>query len=97
MSAVNNNMRRREQKLEETVQKQVRRMKQAEKERRTLLGQSVYLGTLGVMFVIPVVAGAYLGQWLDTLSQGYDVHWTVSLIVLGVVVGAVNVYFSIRE
>jgi ATP synthase protein I len=97
MSTVNNNMRRREQKLEETVQKQVRRMKQAEKERRTLLGQSVYLGTLGVMFVIPVVAGAYLGQWLDTLSEGYDVHWTVSLIVLGVVVGAVNVYFSIRE
>ena len=60
-----------------TSEKQVRRMKQAEKERRTLLGQSVYLGTLGVMFVLPVVAGAYLGQWLDSLSKGYEVHWTV--------------------
>jgi len=86
-----------EQKLEETVDKQVRRIKRAEKERRTLLGQSVYLGTLGVMFVLPVIAGAYLGQWLDNLSKGYEVHWTMSLIVLGVIIGGVNVYFFIRE
>jgi ATP synthase protein I len=92
-----NDLRPREQKLEESVNKQVRRMKQAEKERRTLLGQSVYLGTLGVMFVLPVVAGAYLGQWLDSLSEGYEVHWTVSMIVLGVVVGGINVYLFIRE
>jgi ATP synthase protein I len=85
------------QKLEETVEKQVRRIKQAEKERRTLLGQSVYLGTLGVMFVLPVVAGAYLGQWLDSLSEGYEIHWTMSLIVLGVIVGGINVYLFIRE
>jgi ATP synthase protein I len=90
-------LRSRQQKLEESVQKRVRRMKQAEKERRTLIGQSVYLGTLGLMFVLPVIAGAYLGEWLDSLSEGYDVHWTVSLIVLGVVVGGLNVYFFIRE
>ncbi|HUK41291.1 MAG TPA: AtpZ/AtpI family protein [Candidatus Acidoferrales bacterium] len=86
-----------QEKLEKTVQKQAQRLKQAEKERRTLLGQSVYLGTLGLMFVLPVVAGAYLGQWLDSLSEGYEVHWTVSMIVLGVVIGGVNVYFFIRE
>jgi ATP synthase protein I len=86
-----------QKKLEEQVAKQARRMKQAEKERRTLLGQSVYLGTLGLMFVLPVVAGAYLGQWLDSLSEGYEVHWTVSMIVLGVVLGGINVYFFIRE
>ncbi len=85
------------EKLEESIQKQVRRMKQAEKERRTLLGQSVYLGTLGVIFVLPVVAGAYLGQWLDSLSEGYAVHWTVSMIVLGVIVGGINAYLFIRE
>jgi ATP synthase protein I len=87
----------RQQKFEESIQKRVRRMKQAEKERRGLISQSVYLGTLGVMFVLPVVAGAYLGQWLDSLSEGYEVHWTVSMIVLGVIVGAVNVYFFVRE
>jgi ATP synthase protein I len=90
-------LRSRQAKLEESVQKRVRRMKQAEKERRTLIGQSVYLGTLGLMFVLPVVAGAYLGEWLDSLSEGYDVHWTVSLIILGVIVGGLNVYFFIRE
>ena len=87
----------RERELEESVQKRVRRMKRAEKERRTLVGQSVYLGTLGVIFVLPIVAGAYLGEWLDRLSQGYEVHWTVSMILLGVFVGGVNVYFFIRE
>jgi ATP synthase protein I len=90
-------LRSRQQKLEESVEKRVRRMKQAEKERRTLIGQSVYLGTLGVMFVLPVVAGAYLGQWLDSLSAGYEVHWTVSLILLGVIIGGMNVYLFIRE
>jgi ATP synthase protein I len=91
------NLPSRQQKFEESIQKRVRRMKQAEKERRSLIGQSVYLGTLGVMFVLPVVAGAYLGQWLDSLSEGYEVHWTVSMIILGVIVGGVNVYFFIRE
>jgi ATP synthase protein I len=90
-------LRSRQEKLDESVEKQIRRMKRAEKERRNLVGQSVYLGTLGVMFVLPVVAGAYLGQWLDSLSEGYEVHWTVSLIVLGVIVGGMNVYLFIRE
>jgi ATP synthase protein I len=86
-----------QKKLEESVQKQVQRMKRAEKERRSLMGQTVYLGTLGVMFVLPVVAGAYLGQWLDSLTENFEVRWTVSLIVLGVIVGGVNVYLFIRE
>jgi ATP synthase protein I len=88
---------RRTARLEEQVKKQARRIKQAEKDKRTLLGQTIYLGTLGLMFVLPVVGGAYLGQWLDSLTAAYEVHWTVSLIVLGVVVGAVNVYLFLRE
>ena len=86
-----------QEKLQERMEKQARRIKQSEKEKRTLLGQTVYLGTLGFMFVLPVVFGAYLGQWLDSLSTGYDVHWTISMIVLGVVIGAVNVYLLVRE
>ena len=85
------------EKLEERIEKQAQRIKRAEKEKRTVLGQTVYLGTLGLMFVLPVIGGAYLGQWLDTLSAGYEVHWTVSMIVLGVVVGGVNVYLFLRE
>ena len=93
----NDGWRSRQQELEQKVERQVRRMKQAEKERRTLIGQSVYLGTVGVLFVLPVVAGAYFGRWLDGLAQGYQARWTVSMIFLGIIVGAVNVYFFVRE
>ena len=86
-----------DRKLENTVQKQAGRIKRAEKERRTVVGETVYLGTLGLMFVLPVIAGAYLGEWLDKLSQGYEVHWTVSMIVVGVVIGGVNVYLFVSN
>jgi ATP synthase protein I len=72
-------------------------MKQAERDRPTLLRQTVYLGTLGLLFVVPVIVGAYVGRWLDGLSAGYSMRWTLSLIVLGVGVGAVSVYFNVKE
>jgi ATP synthase protein I len=83
--------------LKEEVAKQIRRMKQAEQDRPTLLRQTVYLGTLGLMFVLPVIVGAYVGRWLDGLSPGYSMRWTLSLIVLGMGVGIVNVYLNMRE
>jgi ATP synthase protein I len=84
-------------KLTDEVAKQARRIKQAERERRTILAQSLYLGTLGLLFIVPLIAGAYLGRWLDSLYEGYSVRWTMSLIVLGIVAGAVNVYLLVRE
>ena len=86
-----------EKKLKERIGVQVRRMKQAERDRPTLLGQTVYVGTLGLLLVVPVVIGAYLGQWMDSLDEGYFIRWTISLIVLGVVIGGVNVYLFVRE
>ncbi|WP_455246057.1 AtpZ/AtpI family protein [Petrachloros mirabilis] len=86
-----------EQKLKKRIGVQTRRMKQAERDRPTLLGQTVFLGTLGLLFVVPVVIGAYVGQWLDDFVEGYSIRWTMSLIVLGIAVGAVNVYLLMRE
>lgn len=83
--------------LRRKVERQARRMQKAERERPTLIGQTVYIGTLGLLFVLPVVGGAYLGQWLDELIQGYSIRWTTSLILLGVMIGALNVYLFIRE
>jgi ATP synthase protein I len=83
--------------LRRRVEQQARRMKQAERDRATLLSQTVYVGTLGLVFVIPVVGGAYLGRWLDSLASGYSMRWTLSLLFLGIAVGAVNVYLLIRE
>jgi ATP synthase protein I len=86
-----------ENQLKEEVTKQIRRMKQAEEDRPTLLRQTVYLGTLGLLFVVPVIVGAYVGQWLDGLAPGYSMRWTLSLIVLGVGIGAMSVYLNVRE
>lgn len=83
--------------LRKEVERQARRMQQAERERATLLGQTVYIGTLGLLMVLPVVGGAYLGRWLDSLAAGYSIRWTMSLILVGVFVGALNVYLFIRE
>ncbi|MGB5639210.1 MAG: AtpZ/AtpI family protein [Sedimenticolaceae bacterium] len=72
-------------------------MQKAEHERPTLIGQTVFLGTLGLLFVLPVVGGAYLGIWLDSLVSGYSTRWTMSLILLGVFIGGLNVYLFLRE
>ncbi len=83
--------------LRKQVERQSQRMKKAERERPNLLGQTVYIGTLGLMFVLPVIGGAYLGQWLDSMVKGYSIQWTISLILIGVFVGGLNVYLFIRE
>lgn len=83
--------------LRHRIERQARRMRKAEKDQPTLLAQTVYIGTLGLVFTLPVVAGAYLGLWLDDLCTGYSMSWTLSLIVLGVIVGAVNAYFFVKE
>jgi ATP synthase protein I len=72
-------------------------MEKAERDRPTLIGQTIYVGTLGLLFVLPVIGGAYLGQWLDSLAAEYSTRWTLSLILLGILVGALNVYLFIRE
>ena len=60
------------------------------------MAQTVYLGTLGLMFALPIVGGAYLGSWLDDKLKGYSVSWTITLILLGVFVGAMNVYLFVK-
>lgn len=83
--------------LRKKVESQARRMRQADRERPALLAQTVYVGTLGLLFVLPIVVGAYLGLWLDSLCEGYSLGWTLSFIVAGIVLGAVNVYLFVKE
>jgi len=85
------------ERLKASVQTQAGRIQKAERARRTLLANTIYLGTLGLIFVLPVIAAAYLGNWLDNRIKGYSFSWTITLIVLGVFVGAVDVYLFVRE
>lgn len=86
-----------DEKLKNRVEEQARRMKRAEDERASLLAQSIYLGTLALLFVLPVVLGAYFGHWLDNQLPGYSFKWSVVSILAGVLVGGLNVYLFIRE
>lgn len=86
-----------QEKLEEQVEKAAKRLERAEKERSTVLAQTAYVGILGLLFVLPVIGGAYLGRWIDSLFEGYSMRWTLSLIFLGIVIGAFNVYYFVRE
>ncbi|MGR9045066.1 MAG: AtpZ/AtpI family protein [Gammaproteobacteria bacterium] len=83
--------------LKQQIDNQVKRIKKADRERPHLLAQTVYIGTLGLVMVLPIVAGAYLGHWLDGMMSGYSMRWTLSLLFAGVVVGIFNVYFLIQN
>jgi len=85
------------ERLRHRVELQAKRMRKAERDRGSLLQQTVFLGTLGLLFVLPVLGGAYLGDWLDQRSEGYSVLWTLSMLGLGLVVGVINVYLFVRR
>lgn len=83
--------------LHRAIETQARRIAQVERDRSTLLAQTVFLGTLALLFVLPVVGGAYLGHWLDTQQAGYSYRWTMSGLVAGLVIGSLNVVLYIRR
>ena len=84
-------------KLKRILQSDISRLEKSEKEKKTIMSQTIYLGTLGVIFILPVIIGAYTGVWLDNKLKGFSFSWTISLIFLGVVIGAVNVYLFVKE
>ena len=85
------------QTLKQRLEQQIERFKKAERERPQLLSQTIYIGTLGLVMVLPIVGGAYLGHWLDSFASGYSSRWTLSLLFTGVIVGIFNVYFLIKD
>ena len=84
-------------KLGRLIETQSKRMEKAKRDRQSIAAQTIYLGVLGFLLVLPVIVGAYLGRWLDEKISGYSLRWTLSLIILGVAVGAINVYLFVRE
>ena len=97
MSQPHTNGKQEMEKLQQRLAQQAQKMEKAEQERPTILAQTAYLGVLGLLFILPVVGGAYLGNWLDSKLEGYSMSWTLNLLLLGVLVGAANVYFFIKE
>lgn len=85
------------EKLENSIRQDINRLEKAKKEKTSVLAQVSALGAIGLAFVLPIVVGAYLGIWLDDKLRGFSISWTISLIFVGIIVGAINVYFLLKE
>ncbi|TAK64736.1 AtpZ/AtpI family protein [Methylobacter sp.] len=83
-----------EQQLKKKIENQVKRIKKAEHGDRSNLPS---IGTLGLVMILPIIGGVYLGHWLDDMVEGYSTHWTLGLLFAGIVVGIFNVYFLIKD
>ena len=86
-----------QQNLKKKIESQIKRIKKAEDDRPNLLSQTVNLSTMVLVMLVPIIAGAYLGHWLDGMMEGYSMRWTLSLLFIGVVIGIFNVYFLIKD
>lgn len=56
------------------------------------------MGLVGWAVAIPTVAGIAVGVWLDRrMGQAGGVSWTLTGLVVGVVVGCLNAWFWIQR
>lgn len=83
--------------LVDSIKNDIKKIEISQKNKKGLFAQTVFLGSLGLMFVIPVIFGAYLGVWLDNKLKGFSISWTISLIIVGIGVGVINVYYFLKE
>lgn len=94
---INMNSKNSENDFRKSVKTSVDKIEQAKRQKTTVLAQTTYLGTIGFIFILPVIVGSYLGVWLDNKLKGFSISWTISLIIVGIFIGAINVYLFIKE
>lgn len=79
----------------EDIEKSAKELIKARKE-KTFWHYASVIGVGGWLFVIPVVAGAYLGRYLDKKIGG--ISSTITFILIGMAVGIYNFwYFYLRK
>ena len=54
------------------------------------------MGLVGWSVVVPTLLGAALGIWLDNRHPGSH-SWTLSLLVIGLVIGCVNAWYWVKK
>lgn len=91
----------RDQELEDEFEAQVRSERALIEKGRREKGQTFwsYLGLIGVVgwsVVVPMVAGLFVGVWVDgKFGGGY--RWTLGLLVFGLSVGCYNAWRLITK
>jgi ATP synthase protein I len=77
------------------IERKLVKMKKAEE--KGFWGTVVFIGSVGVMFVVPVIVGAYVGWVIDGKYKTEGVSWTLTFILVGIMVGAYSVYHSVYK
>jgi ATP synthase protein I len=77
-------------KLTSEVERSARELARSRRE-KGFWHYTAILGVGGWLFVLPVVAGAYLGRLLDGRVPG-TISWTITCILLGLALGIYNVW-----
>lgn len=78
------------------IQKSAQELMRARRTRRGFWHYASLVGIGGWLFVIPIIAGAYLGRYLDgKLSAG--ISWALTCIILGICIGIYNVWYFYKR
>lgn len=77
--------------------KAVRRLRSRSEQRRTVWFGLGMFGLVGWAVAVPTLLGIGLGAWLDGRFPQETVSWTLTFLVIGIVVGCLNAWFWIRQ
>ena len=81
-----------EDEFEIEVGRQRKRIEQGRREKEMSFWSYLGLiGTVGWSVVVPMIAGAFLGSYVDS-KAGTTYEWTVGLLVLGLALGCYNAW-----
>ncbi len=70
-----------------------KKLRQLEKKKEENIWYALsYIGSVGIIFLFPVVLGTYIGWILDGRYKTGKTSWTITFMVIGIFIGAYNVY-----
>lgn len=76
----------------------IKRHKKAKTEKKySVLSSFSVFGLVGWNIVVPVLAGIFIGYWLDEYYQYKNVSWTLTGLLFGAVVGCINVCYWLNK
>ncbi len=74
----------------EEIEKKISELER--KKERSVWYALSYIGSVGIILLLPVVLGTYLGWWLDGRYKTGKISWTITFMIIGLMVGVYNVY-----
>lgn len=68
----------------------------AQRRRTVWFGLGMF-GLVGWAVAIPALAGVAIGLWLDAHHPAARVSWTLTFLVIGIIVGCLNAWYWVKQ